>query len=77
MFVPLTITSFGRVRRRMKPRTWVRLHKLVFAVGVLAVVHYVLRAKKDVSTAVAHGAVLAALLLVRAYDALRGRAPRA
>jgi methionine sulfoxide reductase heme-binding subunit len=75
MLVPLTITSFGRVRRRMKPRSWVRLHKLVFAVGVLAVVHYVLRAKKDATTALLHGAVLALLLGVRVYDALRTRLP--
>jgi sulfoxide reductase heme-binding subunit YedZ len=75
LLVPLSVTSFARVRRRMHPRAWVRLHKLVFAVGVLAVVHYVLRAKKDVSTALAHGAVLALLLLVRAYEALRPRLP--
>jgi methionine sulfoxide reductase heme-binding subunit len=70
MLVPLTITSIGRVRRRMKPRSWVRLHKLVFAIAVLAVVHYVMRAKKDVTTAIAHGAVLGVLLAVRGYAAL-------
>lgn len=76
LLVPLVVTSFQKVRRTMKPRTWVRLHQLVYVVGGLAVLHFVMRAKKDMTVALLHGAVFAFLMGVRIVDAWRKRVRR-
>ena len=76
LLVPLTVTSFQAMRRRLKPRTWVRLHQLVYVIGVLAIVHFVMRAKKDATEAWLHGAVLAVLLGLRVVDSFLRRSRR-
>lgn len=38
LYVPLAITSTKNWQRRLK-RNWVKLHKLVYLIGILAVVH--------------------------------------
>ena len=76
LLMPLVVTSFNKVRRRLKPRAWVRLHKLVYVVGGLAVLHFVMRSKKDLTVALLHGAVFALLMGVRVVDAWRKRLRR-
>lgn len=72
VLVPLAATSPIRVRRWMGPLRWQRLHRLVYLAGLLAVVHFVWRVKRDLSQPLLYAAVLALLLFVR----LRKRAPR-
>ncbi|MFO0553675.1 MAG: protein-methionine-sulfoxide reductase heme-binding subunit MsrQ [Polyangiaceae bacterium] len=76
LLVPLAITSTKRAVLRLGGKRWNRLHKLVYVIAVLAVVHFTLRAKKDVTEAAVHGAILAVLLSVRGVDWLRKRARR-
>jgi len=77
LLVPLALTSNQRAIKRLGGRRWARLHKLVYAVAVLAVVHFILRAKRDVTEAVVHGLILAFLFAVRIGDALKRRRARA
>jgi sulfoxide reductase heme-binding subunit YedZ len=62
--------------RRLGGRAWNRLHKLVYATGVLVVVHYWWLVKADVSRPAAYGVVVALLLGSRLYWA-RARTARA
>ncbi len=48
LMVPLAITSTKGMIRRMGGKKWNRLHKLVYLIGVLGVVHYWMSVKKDI-----------------------------
>jgi methionine sulfoxide reductase heme-binding subunit len=63
--VPLAITSTAGWIRRLGGRRWNRLHKLVYATGVLVVVHYYWLVKADVRRPIAYGVVVGALLGAR------------
>jgi len=52
---------------------WKRLHRLAYAAGMLGVLHFFLRVKKDVSEPQAYAVALATLLLVRLVITLRDR----
>ena len=46
MLVPLTITSTKNWQRRLK-RSWKKLHKLVYFIGLLAAIHYLLQIRSS------------------------------
>ena len=46
LLVPLTITSTRNWQRRLK-RLWKTLHKLVYVIGLLAAVHYLLQVRSS------------------------------
>lgn len=78
----LAATSFDRAIRALGGRRWQRLHRSVYAVAGLAILHfYWMRAgKNDFAEVAVYGAILAALLGWRVWHALRKRrlrAPRA
>ena len=75
LLVTLSATSFNRAIKAMGAVRWRRLHKSVYLVAGLAVLHfYWMRAGKNNFTEVAvYGAILASLLLWRVWDALRKR----
>ncbi len=62
--IPLALTSTKSSMRRLGKR-WKRLHKLVYATGILVVFHYIWAVKADIRQPLAYGAVLLFLLLVR------------
>jgi len=72
LLVPLAITSTQGWIRRLK-RQWGRLHKLVYAVGVLAVLHFWWLVKSDVREPALYAGILAVLLGWRAWKALSAR----
>jgi sulfoxide reductase heme-binding subunit YedZ len=72
LLVPLAATSTDAMMRRLG-RNWRRLHRLVYATGILAVLHYVWLAKPGISTPYVYAALLALLLLDRLVAALRRR----
>ncbi|NUO53528.1 MAG: sulfoxide reductase heme-binding subunit YedZ [Polyangiaceae bacterium] len=76
LLIPLAATSNKWAIKRLGGRRWNRLHKLVYLVAILGVVHFIMRAKKDVTEAAMHGVVLGVLLGVRVTDALKRRANR-
>jgi methionine sulfoxide reductase heme-binding subunit len=56
--------------RRLGGRRWNLLHRLVYATGLLGVLHYWWLVKADVSRPMAYGAVVALLLGFRAFRAM-------
>ncbi|MGC0151332.1 sulfite oxidase heme-binding subunit YedZ [Chromobacterium vaccinii] len=73
LMTPLALTSTRGWMRRLG-RNWGRLHRLVYPVAVLAVVHYWWLVKKDISQPLIYAAVLAALLGLRVWWRWRQRA---
>ncbi len=76
LLVPLAATSTAASVRRLGFVRWKRLHRLVYAAGALAAVHFWLRVKADHREPAAYAAVLSVLLLARVALWMRDRARR-
>ena len=61
----LAATSTATAVKKLGARRWKLLHRVVYAVGVLAVAHYALRSTADVQHWVGFGIVIAAVLWLR------------
>ena len=68
--MPLALTSTQAAIRRLG-RNWVRLHRLVYVVGVLAVLHFWWLVKSDVREPLLYAAILTVLLAWRLGKKLR------
>jgi methionine sulfoxide reductase heme-binding subunit len=66
LLVPLAITSTNRMRRRLG-RRWLKLHRLVYVIAILAVWHYYWQVKADVREPLLYAGMLAALLGYRLF----------
>jgi methionine sulfoxide reductase heme-binding subunit len=73
--IPLAATSNSYMIKRLKTN-WKKLHQAVYLIGILAVIHYLLLVKKDVTEPLYYAAVLAILLGVRIYFKYRAKAPK-
>jgi len=71
LMLPLAVTSTAGWIRRLGGKRWQRLHRLVYASGVAAVVHYYWLVKSDVRLPLLYGAIIGALLLFRIAVRLR------
>lgn len=67
LMVPLAATSNAFAIRRLGGRRWQALHRAVYAIAILGVVHYWWLVKADLLAPVTYAALLAALLGVRAW----------
>jgi len=65
LLVPLAVTSTNGWIRRLGGRRWARLHRLIYPVAVLGVLHFLWLVKKDHREPLLYGAVLLALLGLR------------
>jgi sulfoxide reductase heme-binding subunit YedZ len=76
LLTPLALTSFNRAIKALGGKRWQMLHRLVYAVAVLAVVHFFwMRAGKHNFAEVAvYAAILGSLLGWRVVNAVRKRA---
>lgn len=73
LLLPLAITSNNAMVRRLG-RNWQRLHRAVYLIGVLGVLHYWWLVKRDLTEPVAFALVLCVLLGARlAWRAREGR----
>jgi sulfoxide reductase heme-binding subunit YedZ len=68
--LPLAVTSTQAAIRRLG-RRWAQLHKLVYAIGVLAVLHFWWLVKSDIREPALYAGILAALLGWRLWKRLR------
>ncbi len=75
--LPLAATSTNGMVRRLGARRWQRLHRLVYAIAIGGVVHFLWLVKSDITEPMIYGAVLALLLGLRVMWALRGSRPAA
>jgi methionine sulfoxide reductase heme-binding subunit len=72
LLIPLAATSTVWAVKRLGGANWRRLHRLVYVVGTLGVLHYLWLAKKGVDAPYYYAAVLALLLGVRLAAWVRG-----
>lgn len=66
MLWPLAITSNRYMMRRLG-RRWQQLHKLVYAIAMLGLLHYIWLIKSDYAEAAVYAVVLIILLAARLY----------
>jgi sulfoxide reductase heme-binding subunit YedZ len=64
LLIPLALTSTQRMMRRLG-RRWQKLHRLVYLIATLGVVHYYWQVKRDVREPLIYAGMLAALLAYR------------
>ena len=74
LMVPLAVTSTTEWIRRLGGRRWQALHRLIYASGIAAVVHYVWLVKSDLRQPLLYGTLVAVLLGYRVVVALKKRA---
>ena len=75
LMLPLAATSFNRAVRTLGAPRWQQLHRLVYAIALLAILHFFwMRAgKRDFAEVFVYAAVLAVLLGWRLYRAFGPR----
>ena len=71
VLIPLAATSTAGMIRRLGGTAWRRLHRLVYAAGILAVLHFLWLAKVGRTDQYYHAGWLALVLGIRAWDAAR------
>jgi sulfoxide reductase heme-binding subunit YedZ len=72
LLVPLAVTSTNAMQRRLGKR-WRSLHRSIYLIGILGVLHFFLQVKLDTSEPLLYALILAALLGFRVVDWLRRR----
>jgi len=68
LLLPLAVTSTSRLQRRLG-RNWIKLHRLIYPIAMLAVLHYWWQTKLDVAEPLLYAFLLAVLLGVRVQHA--------
>ena len=71
LLIPLAITSTKGWVKRLGARNWQRLHKSVYLIGILAVVHFIMMRKGFQIEPLVYAAILACLLLLRSRAIFR------
>jgi methionine sulfoxide reductase heme-binding subunit len=71
--IPLAATSNSYMIKRLKTK-WKKLHQAVYLIGTLAVLHFVLLVKKDLTEPIYYAAILALLFAIRLYFKYRTKA---
>ncbi|MDB5896482.1 MAG: putative rane protein [Ramlibacter sp.] len=75
LLTPLAATSFNRAVKAMGARRWQALHKLVYAVALLGILHFfwMRSAKNNFGEVAVYAVILAVLLGWRVREAIRKR----
>jgi sulfoxide reductase heme-binding subunit YedZ len=79
LLIPLAVTSTNAMQRRLKKK-WLLLHKLIYIIPVLVIIHFIWSLKADYSEPLFYALIFSALMLSRLYhqkkkplsDMLRG-----
>ena len=72
LIIPLVLTSTKTMQKRLG-RNWAKLHRLVYVIAVLGIIHFVWQSKADLNEPLSYALVLIVLLGVRVYWYLRKR----
>jgi sulfoxide reductase heme-binding subunit YedZ len=73
LLIPLAITSTAGWIRRLGGKRWQALHRSIYAVAVLGVIHYYWMVKSDVRKPLFYGAIVIILLAWRLFNAMLKR----
>lgn len=65
LLIPLAATSTNAMVKRLGGKNWQRLHRLVYLIGALGVLHYWWLVKQDITEPLIYALVLAALFAIR------------
>ena len=76
LLIPLAATSTHRLQRALG-RNWGKLHRLVYAIAILGVIHFWWQVKRDISEPLLYAFLLTVLLGVRIHHAWALRRERA
>jgi methionine sulfoxide reductase heme-binding subunit len=76
LLLPLAATSTNAMVRRLGAKRWQFLHRLVYVIVVLGVLHFWWLVKKDISEPIVFAALLAVALGARLFGLRRPAAPR-
>jgi sulfoxide reductase heme-binding subunit YedZ len=76
LLIPLAVTSTSGMIRRLGGRAWARLHRLIYAIGVLAALHFLWLAKKGRQDPYWYAIILGLLLGIRLWFWARKRVAR-
>ena len=71
LLIPLAITSTNAMIKRLGGKNWARLHKLIYPIAILGVIHFWMIVKSDIFYPLLFALVLAALLGYRFYANLK------
>jgi len=72
LLIPLAVTSTTAMIKRLGGKWWQRLHRLVYAIAIGGVVHYLWLVKADIQQPLIYGSILGLLLAYRLWD-MHGR----
>ena len=76
LLIPLAVTSTNAMVRRLGAKRWQSLHRLVYLIAPLAVLHFWWMVKRDLTEPIIYALLLTGLLGYRLYSRVRGSAPR-
>lgn len=76
LLIPLAATSTAKALKALGFARWKRLHRLVYVVGILGVVHFLMRVKKVTMEPLVYAIILGVLFLVRIADFFLERAQK-
>jgi sulfoxide reductase heme-binding subunit YedZ len=62
LLIALAVTSADKLRRKLGPKRWKRLHQLIYLIAPMGAVHYFLLVKANHRPPLVYGAIIAALL---------------
>jgi methionine sulfoxide reductase heme-binding subunit len=68
LLIPLAVTSTTAMIKRLGGKWWQRLHRLVYAIAIGGVVHYLWLVKADTRQPLIYGSILGVLLAYRLWD---------
>ena len=68
LLIPLAVTSTGGMIKRLGGKNWARLHKLIYPIAILGVIHFWMIVKSDLTYPVFFAFILAILLGYRIYS---------
>jgi sulfoxide reductase heme-binding subunit YedZ len=67
LLIPLAVTSTTAMIKRLGGKWWQRLHRLVYAIAIGGVVHYLWLVKADIRQPLIYGSILGVLLAYRLW----------
>ena len=71
LMIPLAVTSTNAMVRRLGAKRWQALHRLVYVIAPLGVLHYWFMVKRDITQPAIYAAILAVLLAYRVAAKIR------